>query len=227
MDKVTEQELAAKATGRRVTLEQVEGFIISEHFFTAADGVDGVYLNEARAREAGEPVSFMPLVQDSPRFPAGSAMETLGLLTFCVLVLKNGFTVVGQSACADPTNFNQEIGQRIARADAVNKIWPLLGFQLRSEIAHEKALIDSKKFDSDWPTYVGTKVIHASPATRAIYNAVRGWALPADENGEDEGYIVEYTDRVESPPHVQGFLGYVSWSPKDVFERAYRPVTND
>ena len=54
-------------------------------------------------------------------------LEALGLLTFCVLVLRNGFTVTGESACASPENFNAEIGRRIARENAINKVWPLAG----------------------------------------------------------------------------------------------------
>lgn len=55
-------------------------------------------------------------------------------LTVCALTLRNGFTVTGESACASPENFNAEIGQKIARANAREKIWPLLGFRLRDEL---------------------------------------------------------------------------------------------
>jgi hypothetical protein len=54
----------------------------------------------------------------------------LDLLTFCVLVLRNGFTVTGESACASPENFDAEIGRKIARQNAVQKIWPLMGYEL-------------------------------------------------------------------------------------------------
>jgi hypothetical protein len=69
-------------------------------------------------------------------------------------------------------------------------------------------------------TYIGTKIIKAQPMTRAYYNALRGWTVPADENGEDEGYLVEYTDggKPNHPLHD----GYISWSPKEQFEGAYR-----
>ena len=70
-------------------------------------------------------------------------------------------------------------------------------------------------------TYTGTKVIRATPMTRIEYNALRGWPLPADENGSDAGFLVEYTDGGRQ--NMPGFAGYVSWSPDDVFERSYRP----
>lgn len=70
--------------------------------------------------------------------------------------------------------------------------------------------------------FIGTKLIEAEPMTRASYNAFRGWGLPADENGSDEGYLVEYTDG--GKPNVEGRAGYVSWSPKEQFEKAYRPI---
>lgn len=52
-------------------------------------------------------------------------------LTVCVLTLQNGYSVVGQSACADPANFDAENGRKIARENARNAIWPLLGFRLK------------------------------------------------------------------------------------------------
>jgi hypothetical protein len=57
------------------------------------------------------------------------------LLTFCVLVLRNGFTVTGESACASPENFDAEKGRKIARKAAVDKCWPLMGYELRSTLA--------------------------------------------------------------------------------------------
>lgn len=56
-------------------------------------------------------------------------------LTVCCLTLKNGFTVTGESACASPENFNAEIGRKIARENARNKIWPLEGYLLKERIS--------------------------------------------------------------------------------------------
>lgn len=56
-------------------------------------------------------------------------------LTVCALTLRNGFQVVGESACASPTNFDRDIGRKIARGNARNKIWALEGYRLRSELA--------------------------------------------------------------------------------------------
>lgn len=61
--------------------------------------------------------------------------------------------------------------------------------------------------------YIGTKIINAEPMTRGDYNIMRGWVIPADENPEDEGYVVKYSD------------DYVSWSPKGTFEDAYRATS--
>ena len=62
----------------------------------------------------------------------------LRLLTFCVLVLKNGFTVTGESACVSRENFDAEIGRKVARENAISKVWPLLGFSLKQKL-HEAA----------------------------------------------------------------------------------------
>jgi len=69
-------------------------------------------------------------------------------------------------------------------------------------------------------SYIGTKMIMAQPMNRKDYNDYRGWEVPADEDPSDEGFLVEYPDGGKSnhPAHA----GYISWSPKDVFERAYR-----
>ena len=56
------------------------------------------------------------------------------MLTVCCLVLKNGFSVTGESACASPENFDAEIGRRIARENARNKIWALEGYLLRQRL---------------------------------------------------------------------------------------------
>jgi hypothetical protein len=70
--------------------------------------------------------------------------------------------------------------------------------------------------------FYGTKLIAAEPMTRAQYNILRGWTLPANENGDDAGYLVEYLDG--GKPNLEGFAGYVSWSPAEQFEKAYQPT---
>lgn len=108
-DAQVEQQIQAKGlTAPRVTPARIEEVIVSEHYFTAAEG--------ARI-----------LPEDSP----------LHCLTFCVLVLKNGYTVTGESACASPENFDADLGRQIARTNAVNKIWPLEGYLLRQRL-HEQ-----------------------------------------------------------------------------------------
>lgn len=71
--------------------------------------------------------------------------------------------------------------------------------------------------------FIGTKIVIALAMTRLAYNEYRGWALPADENGDDAGYLVEYTDG--GTPNHPGHAGYISWSPKAQFDNAYRPTS--
>lgn len=66
--------------------------------------------------------------------------------------------------------------------------------------------------------YVGTKLVKGLAMSRLAYNQYRGWALPADENGADAGYLVEYMDGGE--PNHPGHDGYISWSPAEQFENA-------
>lgn len=72
-------------------------------------------------------------------------------------------------------------------------------------------------------TCIGTKLVRSQPMTRQAYNNFRGWPLQADENGADEGYLVEYLDG--GAPNTKDYGGYVSWSPKAVFDSAYRPIS--
>lgn len=58
-------------------------------------------------------------------------------LTVCCLTLQNGFTVVGESACASPANFNAELGQKIAREKARDKIWALEGYLLKDRLHYQ------------------------------------------------------------------------------------------
>lgn len=118
-DQAIEQEIRAKGkTAARVTPADIEANIASEHCFTALDGVDGHYRGGPEAQACK------------------NALE-LGLLTICVLVLKNGFTVTGESACASPENFDEEIGRKIARQNAVQKIWPLMGYNLKRRLSEQ------------------------------------------------------------------------------------------
>lgn len=71
-------------------------------------------------------------------------------------------------------------------------------------------------------TYIGTKIVRATPMTRQEYNDFRGWAVPVDENPADEGYLVEYMDG--GKPNTGAYAGYVSWSPKTQFDQAYVQV---
>lgn len=72
-------------------------------------------------------------------------------------------------------------------------------------------------------TYIGTKIVKMQPMTRAEYNTYRCWTLPADEDGADEGYLVEYMDG--GKPNMAAHEGYVSWSPKEQADNAYRETS--
>ena len=72
--------------------------------------------------------------------------------------------------------------------------------------------------------YIGTKVVKAIPMNRQDYNDYRGWELPFDEDGSDEGMLVEYTDGGKLN-HLD-YEGYISWYPLDVFDKAYSDMSN-
>ena len=128
-DQSIEQDIqAAGKTAPRITPKDIENNIVSELYFTAGDGVIGAFAASEFKKTSGDitlqaGVAHPDLLKDS-----------LKLLTFCVLVLRNGFTVTGESACASPANFSEEIGRKIALANAISKIWPLMGYALKSEL---------------------------------------------------------------------------------------------
>lgn len=82
--------------------------------------------------------------------------------------------------------------------------------------------LEGRIADLGGKTFIGTKVIHATPMTRQAYCDLRGWSLPTDEDGSDPGYLIQYADQENT--NVDGFTGYVSWSPADVFDAAYEPI---
>ncbi len=117
-DNQIEQEIQAKGkTAPRITPADIEANIAEEFYFTAKDG--------AIAAE----YHISPVINDE-------VLPTLALLTFCVIVLRNGFTVTGESACASPENFDAEIGRKVARQNAVQKIWPLMGYELKTWLSN-------------------------------------------------------------------------------------------
>lgn len=117
-DQQTEQEIQSKGlTAPRVTPSDIEAEIRSVHYFVAGDAIQ----HENAVHEFPEHDGWL--------------LGNTQLLTLCVIQLNNGFTVTGESACASPENFDAELGRKIARQNAIAKVWPLLGFRLRDKLA--------------------------------------------------------------------------------------------
>ena len=115
-DDAIESEIQAKGkTAARITPADLQANIASEHYFTAGQAV-----GEIRSVD----------------YPSATrACAALDTLTFCVLVLRNGFTVTGESACASPENFDAEIGRKIARQNAEQKVWALMAYALKEKLS--------------------------------------------------------------------------------------------
>lgn len=75
---------------------------------------------------------------------------------------------------------------------------------------------------TNFRNYIGTKSLLAFPMTKGDYCKLRNWDLPSNEEPEEEGYLVEYPDSLSNHPD---FRGYISWSPKAVFEASYNSYT--
>ena len=105
---ITDKEAEAVATKPRVTLQSMQDKIAAQYNFTGAEAVAAL----------GMPVA-----------------EEIKILSICILVMKNGFTVIGKSAPASPENFNAELGQKFAYEDAIRQLWPHEGYALREKLS--------------------------------------------------------------------------------------------
>ncbi|KPU96664.1 hypothetical protein APR50_23180 [Variovorax paradoxus] len=122
MSTVTEAELAAKAVAPRVTSEDIEAAIVREYYFTADEGIYGHEV----------------LIGDSVSTPEPHG--PLGRVTICVLELRNGTTIVGvNEGPVSAANFDAGVGRRYAREKAIDQVWPLLGYELRSRLVEARA----------------------------------------------------------------------------------------
>lgn len=117
---------------------------------------------------------------------------------------------------------NLDSAIKFAREDAVEKVWAYLGFDLATKLnmlnGAGAATGDILRIGTP-KTYIGTKVVRAVPYTLKEYNDLRGWDMPEKQDPKQEGYLIEYVDG--GPPNLLGFTGYVSWAPKEVFDRSY------
>ena len=102
----TENECAENAVAPRVSLADIELTIAARYDLTADKAI-------------GDNVPGMP---------------SLRLLSICLLVMRNGFTIIGKSAPASPENFNTDLGRKLAYEDAVRQAWPLMGYALRDRL---------------------------------------------------------------------------------------------
>lgn len=102
--------VAAVATTPRVTLADIEGRIDHEFYVTGSEATGVESLPER-------------------------LHQSLGVLTICILAMKNGFMVLGKSAPASPENFDADLGRKFAREDCIRQVWQLEGYALRNQLA--------------------------------------------------------------------------------------------
>ena len=161
-DQAIEQEIKAKGlTAPRITPADIEANIAGEYYFTAEQAVrgfnpimvdrflgwklpkdfapdGGISFKESAWWPSGTNLLHAGQAKEMLEYVVGGApvMPGLGLLTFCVLVLKNGTKVVGINyGPVSPENFDPQIAIDESRKAAVEQIWPLFGYELRSKLA--------------------------------------------------------------------------------------------
>lgn len=107
----SDAEAATHAVAPRVALTDIEGAIVARYDINAHAAIEAM----------GAP-----------------SVDALKLLSICVLVMRNGFTIIGKSAPASPANFNAEFGKKLAYEDCIRQLWPLMGFELRERLHREE-----------------------------------------------------------------------------------------
>ena len=101
-----------------MSLADLEDSIVGELYFTAAQAVNATMWDGTLLADDNR-----TLVPDS-----------FGVLTICLLAVRNGFTIVGKSAPADAANFDPLLGRKLAYEDAVRQLWPLMRYALREKL---------------------------------------------------------------------------------------------
>jgi hypothetical protein len=124
MLKETEAECAANAVAPRISLSDIEANIVAQVYLTGYDAAKAA----VRKVMLGTEVDY----EHHARRAVGTTMDHL---TICMLVMKNGFTVIGKSAPADPRNYDEQLGRKLAYEDCIRQVWPLMGYELRSKLA--------------------------------------------------------------------------------------------
>ncbi|MGE3914060.1 MAG: Gp49 family protein [Hyphomicrobiaceae bacterium] len=112
--KITDEQSAAVAVAPRVSLIDIERSIAAEYFLFGDQAV---------------------VACGMPDHPA------LKTLTICILVMTNGFSVIGKASPASPENFNKDLGRKFAREDAIRQLWPLMGFALRDRLSQKTSAV--------------------------------------------------------------------------------------
>lgn len=180
---------------------------------------------ELKRRLDARPAPFVTKEQIEERIVSRSFIVPHGTtLTICLLKLDNGYSVRGESACVNPANFDQAVGERYAYEDAFKKLWPLFGFLLAED--GFRAAVKAGDFvpstDGGLTLYRSRKLVAAVRITGITGEAGEAVSTLLGEDGE----VVEVTQAWldKHKPELPGYFvryadGCESWSPAEPFEQ--------
>lgn len=135
-------------------------------------------------------------------------------ITICILFLQNGAKLIGKNYGAiNSNNQDWELAKELAYEDAFDQLWELEGYLLRQRMFEQSQA--KPPIHADEMRYVEVKMVRAKPMTGDAFKKSKGLPTTPEIKTNDEGYQVTYED------------GYVSWSPKEVFEKAYTCVKGE
>lgn len=122
---VAEAEAAAVATAPRVSLASMEAKIVARYDLTGED-IAAVAVVRVGGPNMGPP-------------PLDIHPESIRLLSICILVMTNGFSVIGHSAPASAANYDRALGHKLAYENAIRQLWPLEGYALREQLSQPRS----------------------------------------------------------------------------------------
>jgi len=181
------------STAPKVTIEQIEAQIEKTVYFTGDQGNMG----------NGQPSD-----------------PTLGLVTFCMLRLKNGFTAIGKSAVASPENYDKALGEKYAREDAIRQCWAPMGYELKTFLKKLSETLPPSK--DDMPAYITSSCTYAKPFSRQEFSDLLGHPVHEGKDPSEIGYMLEMP--TSGNENIEGYTGYCIWVPKVDFENDWRLI---
>lgn len=146
--------------------------------------------------------------------------------TICCLTLKNGFEVIGESACVDPANFNEELGRKYSHERAFNKLWELEGYRLQSEKDMTEKMLDISEVKQAKVNISDLKVYGDGDTFQLLCKASsqeQGWMKSTKVCNVHNGCIVQVTTQQRNPDGSYAVAEALTFVPEVIIDNTSEP----